>query len=91
MNVLIFHGLIIFIVGIWHVTKSGKGLGDLGCKDMGRGTQGRGTQGRGDSGMWDVGLGDVETRRCARGLYKQTTHDLCAEFVKYNFQWLSQS
>ena len=67
------------------------GLGDVGLGDMGLGDMGLGDVGLGDVGLGDVGLGDVDagTRRRAgiRGREKQTTPDICAEFVVYNSRW----
>ena len=66
------------------VTKSGtwtwdSGLGTrdsgLGTRDSGLGTRGRGT--RGHAGT--------------RGRDKQTTPNICAEFVEYNFRWSHES
>jgi len=77
----------------------------LGTWDAGtRGRGDAGTRGRRDAGtrrLGDVGREDVRIRGRgdARGLEdvledfikrKQTTLDFCAEFVKYNFRWLSE-
>ena len=51
----------------------------LGSWDSGRGTRGRGTRGRGTRG------------RGSRGHDKQTTPNICAEFVEYNFRWSRES
>ena len=71
------------------------GLGDVGLGDMGLGDMGLGDVGLGDVGLGDVGLGDVDagTRRRAgiRGREKQTTPDICAEFVVYNSWWSRES
>ena len=47
----------------------------LGTRDSGLGTRGRGT--RGHAGT--------------RGRDKQTTPNICAEFVEYNFRWSHES
>ena len=46
---------------------------------LGRGTQGRGTRGRGTRG------------RGTRERDNQTTPNICAEFVEYNFRWSRES
>ena len=51
-----------------------------------RGTRGRGTR---DVGLGDVGLGDMDTG--TQGRDKQTTPDICAEFVEYIFRWSRDS
>ena len=81
----------------------GLGLGTRGCETQGRetrrretqgrgtqegetrrrGTRGRGTRGRGTRGR---GRGNSETHG-TRGRDKQTTPDICADFVEYNFRW----
>ena len=53
--------------------------------DVGRGTRGRGTRGRGTRGRGTRG------RAATRGRDKQTTPDICAEFVEYNFLWSRES
>ena len=52
---------------------------------MGPGDVGPGDVGLGDVGLGDVGLGDT------RGRDKQTTPNICAEFVEYNFRWSRES
>ena len=81
----------------------GLGLGTRGCETQGRetrrretqgrgtqegetrrrGTRGRGTRGRGTRGRE---RGNSETHG-TRGRDKQTTPDICADFVEYNFRW----
>ena len=81
----------------------GLGLGTRGCETQGRetrrretqgrgtqegetrrrGTRGRGTRGHGTRGR---GRGNSETHG-TRGRDKQTTPDICADFVEYNFRW----
>ena len=81
----------------------GLGLGTRGCETQGRetrrretqgrgtregetrrrGTRGRGTRGRGTRGR---GRGNSETHG-TRERDKQTTPDICADFVEYNFRW----
>ena len=68
----------------WAVTKSGTGTWD---GDMGRG---HGT------GTWDgdVGRGRGTRGRGTRGhagTRGQTTPNICAEFVEYNFRWSHES
>ena len=75
------------------MTKSGTGTWD---GDVGLGTRGHGTWGRGDVGTWgrgDVGTWGRGTRGHAgtRGRDKQTTPNICAEFVEYNFRWSHES
>ena len=70
------------------------GLGDVGLGDVGLGYMGLGYTGLGDVGLGDVGLGDVGLRDVdawTRGRDKQTTPDICAEFVVYNFRWSRES
>ena len=40
-------------------------------------------------GLGDVGLGDMDTG--TQGRDKQTTPDICAEFVEYIFRWSRDS
>ena len=47
----------------------------------GRGTRGRGTRGRGTRGRGTRGHAGT------RGRDQQTTPNICAEFVDYNFRW----
>ena len=75
------------------MTKSGTGTWD---GDVGLGTRGHGTWGRGDVGTW--GRGDVGTwgrgtqgHAGTRGRDKQTTPNISAEFVEYNFRWSPES
>ena len=58
------------------------GLGDVRLGDVGLGDVEHE-----DSGTWDSGTCDARTRGRAktRGRDKQTTPDICAEFVEYNF------
>ena len=70
------------------------GLGDVGLGDVGLGDVRLGDVeledvGLGDVGLGDVGLGDVDTGTQRRD--KQTTPDICAEFVEYNFRWSRDS
>ena len=73
------------------------GLGDMGLGDVGRWGRGDvGRWGRGDVGTWgrgDVGTWGRWTRGHAgtRGRDKQTTPNICAEFVEYNFRWSPES
>ena len=73
------------------------GLGDVGLGDVRLGNVRLGYVGREDSGTWDSGTWDSGTwdsgtwdarirgRAKTRGRDKQTTPDICAEFVEYNF------
>ena len=63
------------------------GLGDVGLGDVRLGEVRLGEVGREDSGTWDSGTWDARTRGRAktRERDKQTTPDICAEFVEYNF------
>ena len=63
------------------------GLGDVGLGDVRLGEVRLGDVGREDSGTWDSGTWDARTRGRAntRGRDKQTTPDICAEFLEYNF------
>ena len=76
------------------VELGGVGLGDVGLGDVGLGDVGLGDVGLGDVRLGDVrlgnvGLGDVDAG--TRGRDKQTTPDICAEFVGYNFRWSQES
>ena len=64
-------------------------LGDVGLGDVGLGDVGLGDVGHGDVGLGNVRLGDVDAG--TRGRDKQTTPDICAEFVEYNFRWSRES
>ena len=70
-------------------------LGDLGLGDLGLGDLGLGYLGLGDLGLGTRGLGTrgLGTRGHAgtRGRDKQTTPNICAEFVEYNFRWSHES
>ena len=68
------------------------GLGDVRLGDVARGMRGLGDVGLGtwDSGTWDMGRGR-RGRAGIRGRDKQTTPDICAEFVDYNFRWSRES
>ena len=81
-------------VGLGDVGLGDVGLGDVGLGYMGLGYMGLGGVGLGDVGLGDVGLGDVGLRDVdawTRGRDKQTTPDICAEFVLYNFRWSRES
>ena len=92
-------------VGLEDVELEDVGLEDVGLRDVGLGKErlidmrlgdvGLGDVGLGDVGLGDVGLGDVDagTRGCAwtRERDKQTTPDICADFVEYNFRWSRES
>ena len=67
----------------------GRGLADVGLGDVGLGDVGLGDLRLGDVELEDVGLGDVDTG--TQGRDKQTTPDICAEFVEYNFRWSRDS
>ena len=67
----------------------GCGLADVGLGDVGLGDVGLGDVRLGDVELGDVGLGDVDTGTQRRD--KQTTPDICAEFVEYNFRWSRDS
>ena len=63
-------------MGLGHETRTW----DSGLGTRGRGTRGRGTRGRGTRGHAGT-----------RGRDKQTTPNICAEFVEYNFRWSHES
>ena len=67
----------------------GCGLADVGLGDVGLGDVGLGDVRLGDVELGEVGLGDVDTGTQRRD--KQTTPDICAEFVEYNFRWSRDS
>ena len=63
------------------------GIGDVGLGEVRIREVRLGDVGREDSGTWDSGKWEARTRGGAktRGCDKQTTPDICAEFVEYNF------
>ena len=65
------------------------GLGDVRLGDVRLGDVRLGDVELGDVGPGDVGIGDVDAG--TRGRDKQTTPDICAEFLEYNFQWSRES
>ena len=76
----------------------GRGLADVDSRtwtrgrwtrDVGLGDVGLGDLRLGDVELGDVGLGDVDTG--TQGRDKQTTPDICAEFVEYIFRWSRDS
>ena len=72
----------------WTWTR-GRGLADVGLGDVGLGYVVLGDLRLGDVELGDVGLGDVDTG--TQGRDKQTTPDICAEFVEYIFRWSRDS
>ena len=76
-------------VGHGDVELGGVGLGDVGLGDVGLGDVGLGDVRLGDVRLGNVRLGDVDAG--TQGSDKQTTPDICAEFVEYNFRWSQES
>ena len=63
-------------------------LRDVGLGDVGLGDVGLGKVRLGDVGLEDVGRGrGILGTHGTRGRDKQTTPDICADFVEYNFRW----
>ena len=57
----------------------------------GRGTRRRGTRGRGTRGRGTHGHAGTRGHAGTWGRDKQTTPNICAEFVEYNFRWSHES
>ena len=69
----------------WDSRRGTRGRGTRGRGTRGRGSRGRGTRGRGTRGRGTRGHAGT------RGRDKQTTPNICAEFVEYNFRWSRES